>query len=191
MYGVYCRRGGCIIVASIRDHGHGVGPWGKYKRFREHPLPGLSGDGSHCVDAPFPTSLLEGPPHTGLGRNRRLIVRPAYLPNTPALIGESDLDLDVRLRDRGAVGRGHKGHQRWARLAWGRGRRRYYWCGWSRRWRRAGEMDRHGRLGGGHQVTLVIGHDGDGVGAWRERQTLRVCHRLPSHGPWAAGTRHA
>src|SRR5437763_11138489 len=52
-------------------------------------------------------------------------------------------------------------------------------------------MDRHGRLGGGHQVTLVIGHDGDGVGAWREWQTLRVRCRLPPHGPWTTGTRHA
>jgi hypothetical protein len=38
---------------------------------------------------------------------------------------------------------------------------------------------------------LVIGRDGNSVGAWRERQTLCVRYRLPSHGPWAAGTRHA
>jgi hypothetical protein len=52
-------------------------------------------------------------------------------------------------------------------------------------------MDSHDRLCGGNQVALVIGHDGDNVGPWREWETLRVRYRLSPHGPWAAGTRHS
>jgi hypothetical protein len=52
-------------------------------------------------------------------------------------------------------------------------------------------MDGHGGLRRGNQVTLVIGDDGDGVSAWRQRQTLRVRDRSPPHGLGTAGPRHS
>src|SRR5882672_11669652 len=88
MYGAYRRRGGHIIIAGICDHGNGVGPWGQYKRFRDHPLTRIRGYGGHRVYAPFPTSLLNRAPYAGLGGNRCRIVCPEHLANTPALLSE-------------------------------------------------------------------------------------------------------
>ena len=122
LHGTHRWRRGHVVVVAIRDHRDGVGPWCEDKRFREHLFPRLRGDDSHRVDPPFPASLRSGSPPSGLCVDRRRIERPEDLANSSTLIGEGDLDLDVRLRDGGAVGRSHKGHQRWERVAGGCGR---------------------------------------------------------------------
>src|SRR5215471_6088314 len=105
---MYRRWGGYLMVAGIRDHSNGVAPWGKHERFREYPLTRLRGYGGHRVYVPFSSSLLDGALHASLGDNQCLVVGPEHLPNTPTLIGESDLDIDFWMRDSNAIGRGHK-----------------------------------------------------------------------------------
>src|SRR5262249_975262 len=82
----------------------GVAPWGKHERFREYPLTRLRGYGGHRVYVPFSSSLLDGALHASLGDNQCLVVGPEHLPNTPTLIGESDLDIDFWMRDSNAIG---------------------------------------------------------------------------------------
>ena len=144
LHGAHRRRRGHVVVAGIGDHRDGVGPWREDKRFREHPLARLRGYGGHRVYAPFSASLRDRCSPRGLRVDRRLIERPEDLANPSTLIGEGDLDVDLRLRDGGVGGRGHKGHQRREGVAGGRGLAGGDgWCGRGRgRWRRAGEMDR-------------------------------------------------
>jgi hypothetical protein len=80
--GMYRWWGGHRIITGIRDHGNHVGSWGKYERFREHPLTWFRRYGGHRVYAPISTALCDGAPPASLGRNRCLTLGPEYLPNT-------------------------------------------------------------------------------------------------------------